>query len=685
MNEDEYAERADDVQGVPRELGTQEAASAAFHEIYDFSHGEVHDGSGSLLEKIKADPTLSFLTSTVSSYRDDHWRYVTRSGEQIVVRFSSTLPGARKLYKELIYHLVPEFHPFGRVRSYRSTATYAHACEYLDWYIFSENGLEANADSIQVITVSMINKALDRARDKGVYRHYSFLYFIITFWISLSAQRMLSKELRLDIPLSKIDTRSRKRSVQQKIAAETKGWHPFSEGELSNLIEYALFWTEEALPELLTIQAYINETLSNHKAGFLVRSQPDIKMESVLGKKVNGKLVCGYESKIRKNKKVTTSGRVLYYDYVEYRWKNSYRKAIDNVMQGVLVLCSVVTGLRSSELSELKFSDVQLSEEGGYSLKVVRFKTSSDPNYFGDADVIPLPDFLGETLCGLEKLRNVKARMRGGRIFESAMGKRTATIMARSIQKSMLRIGDAVGVDGVHPHRFRKTIAEMLISRSERNIDLIRMLFGHRSYTMTLRYIARNPYIIASIAETIENHYAESFIEIVSAVQGGSYSGNAADAIKKSFGKRPALFKGKLLRLTISNYITYLLQAGEPVFIKRASVGVFCVSNEFYSKGNLPPCRIGRENFAAVLRPDPSNCKLDCKHVVVLAEARSEMQKNVIFYQKLLASDSAKLTTKARREIMHQIEVNELHLSNLQRTNRPGALRSARREPTRER
>ena len=51
----------------------------------------------------------------------------------------------------------------------------------------------------------------------------------------------------------------------------------------------------------------------------------------------------------------------------------------------------------------------------------------------------------------------------------------------------MRRIGDAVGLQKVHPHRFRHTFATWAIQSGAREID-VQMLLGHSDLTMTQRY-----------------------------------------------------------------------------------------------------------------------------------------------------------------------------------------------------
>lgn len=639
----------------------QEASDAEYSEIFELSHGDTKEqGVGSLLIKLREDPQQSFFVSERSRFGDIQWAFEAQSrGSRVAVLFNSEIEGFNDLKRQLVYHLIPQFHPFGKVRSYRSTATYGHTCHYISLYLLEPNGLDGSAASIQILSTRLINDALDRARDCGSYRHYTFLYFMITFWIHLSMQRLISKELRLDVPLHKIDTKERQKSIQATIAASQVGWKRFSEDDISNLIDYALFWTEEALPELQNIRTYlINSGITAQKHNAVKRSCPQVELEQILSKKVGGIEICGYSLLIFTRR----------YVHYEYTWKDQYRKALDNVMQGILVLFSLTTGMRSSELAELKFDDINRGENGSYSIDITRYKTSVDPNYFGDRDTIPLPSLVGELIDSYRELRDMPGRMRKGFIFETALARGTAKRMIRSIQRSMTRIGEAAGVDGVHTHRFRKTVAEMLLSRSEMNIDLIRMLFGHRSYRMTLRYIARNPYLISAVSEAMQSHYAEDFINIVTSIKGGGYSGPAADRIASRTNAKPVLFKGKLLRTTIYRYIAFLLESGDPIFIKRTGLGTYCVSNDEFTESSLPPCLIGKSLAEGSLVPDVSNCKLECKNAVILSDAADSLVRNVTFYRDLLEGVPGSLSAAAKKALIHRIHVNEVHLSNLAQT-----------------
>lgn len=191
---------------------------------------------------------------------------------------------------------------------------------------------------------------------------------------------------------------------------------------------------------------------------------------------------------------------------------------------------------------------------------------------------------------------------------------------------------------------------------------------------MTLRYIARNPYLVHSIAETMETHYAEAFVEIVAAVRNGVYSGAAAERIAKSTSTRPELFKGRLLRMTVYNYIVYLMEAGEPVFIQRTGMGTFCMSSSSYSQNNPPPCVGKSVIMEGNIVPNPTNCQLECQNAIVLEGARETLQKNVSFYSKLLVQTSGSLTKAAQKQLSAKLDINEKHLAALALKNKAQAV-----------
>jgi integrase len=647
------------------EADSNEAASFELEtlRLLTASSGSLQRQS-SLLAKVETDQTQSFGISEYSLYKEDRWileRPAHKTPHRIL--FNSEIAGGNALKKALVYHLLPQFHPFGRLRSFVSSTTYAHAFRYLELHLLVPNGIDASAESIRAISVRLINEALDRARDQGSQRQYFLLYFIVSFWAGLSEQKLIPSPLRLDVPSRSFGTSDREKDIYSAIAKEHKGWSPFSEEELSKLVEYAFFWAERAVPVLLEIQQFLKDKLAQK---FIFSQYRLEAFEDTLGRQIDGVTICGYKRSFSIQRSVH-KGREYIYDRYVYWWRRNYWEAVDRVRDGILILVALISGLRQSELAILTFDDVVLGEDGEWQLNATRFKTSNDPNYFGTSDQIPLPAFICTMVKDYKTLRTFIGGFRSGLLFEQVANPREAKLLGRATARAIRTTGETVGVDSVHLHRFRKTIAEILINRSERNIDLIRMLFGHKSYVMSLRYIARNPFLVHSVAETLETHYADAFAEIATAVSRGAHSGKAAERIAHSAAARPELFKGKLLRITVFRYISHLLQAGEPIFIQRTGIGMYCVSSDSYTASNPPPCvekALAISNGGDVV-PDPSNCQLECDNLVLLEAATETLEKNITFYSNLLNGAPGALAKRVQKQLVSKIEINERHLAHL--------------------
>ena len=225
--------------------------------------------------------------------------------------------------------------------------------------------------------------------------------------------------------------------------------------------------------------------------------------------------------------------------------------SIDHIRNGLLILIALVTGLRLKELSILKFDDIYNDYENKWNIKIKRFKTANDPNYQGEKNEIPLPAFVGQAVQNYKSLRDFRKFMKKGLLFQSLKTNLETKLLDRMIKRATFIIAEILKLDGLHIHRFRKTIAEILINRSERNIDIIRLLFGHKSYAMTLRYIARNPFMVESIVEAMAQTCCETLKRSYHAVKNGEYSGVAADELAKSIKLKHNEFSGSMLHQSL--------------------------------------------------------------------------------------------------------------------------------------
>ncbi|MGE8188990.1 tyrosine-type recombinase/integrase [Pseudomonas sp. NPDC086278] len=638
------------------ESQARDAAKAYFAELNEVAQGTKVQVISGLLSKLKLNPGGDFPVSQYAQYHEDRWVLLRRPGQTIVqVLFNSAMAGSNDLKKVMVYHLIPNFHPFGTVRSFISTQTYATSHGYLEQFLLRENDLSARPEDLQVITTQMVNLALDDARDKGAGRAYWLLFFYINFWISLSEQKLIPQEYRLQVKAVDVNTKERQQDVYARIESQSTGWTPFSEDDLKSLLTYAFHWTEKAIPVVEQAREFLEGWGALERVSATNRAHIDEEFEAALSKTIDGESpVVGYSR---------TQSATGYYTYF---WRASYGLALDKIRNGIFILFSLMTGLRVSELSLIEFDDVFQKADGLWYVSITRFKTASDPNYFGEVDEISIPDFLGEQIFSYRALREFGGFLRKGYLFQPVSKPKEVNFVDRMIKNLASNLSAEVGVDSIHPHRFRKTIAEMLINRSERNIDLIRMLFGHKSYKMSLRYIARNPYLVASIVEAMKEHYTADFVNVVREIQAGRYSGNSVDKLATDVLSRPELFTGKMLRLTVLDYVSHILDGGGAFFIQRTVLNTFCLTGDSLDEGPMPPCLEGKVDLIYPLKPDVSNCKVYCQYVVATGESEESLQHNIKFYRSVKASQS-KLSNAAAFELEKKIEANERLLADYER------------------
>lgn len=626
--------------------------------------GTATQTESTLLKKLELYPDGDFPISKYSLYRDPSWIiFKDEDGTVMRVTFDSLSDPMKAIKKSIMYHLIPEFAPFAGIRAYSTTRAHSQKYGIITNYVFLDNHLTGDAESLSFITAKLLNDALDRAKESDAYTHYHYLFLQIRLWISLSTQELIPVEQRISVSATAIDTPERKQDVIKHFNGSVASWIPFREADLKKMVEYASFWTEKVMPAFQHLADFAQDQgYLNVKNKTISRYHTDVKLETNLNLAIEGKTIV----EVKKNRRNYETG-----SFWNYSWYSSALNSLDAIRCSIYILVALVTGLRVSEIDILEFKHVILGKDGRYKLQVTRYKTSKDPNYKGDTTFLPLPKFVGRKIKEYERLRHSLNAYREGYLFQSVIGtkkvKKAASLRIENITK---KIEAELGIDRVHTHRFRKTIAEILINRNERNVDIIRLLFGHASYAMTLRYIGRNPYIVQSVARAIEKNYIEEFTDIISAVKNMSSSGVGAQRILDRITARPEAFSGKQLKVTIFTYVTHLLSSGEPLFIHRTAVGSYCVTTELYSSPSLPPCLSHHKGTVKDALPDPLFCDPSCPHAVIVEKAQRALQENVDFYQHMLTEAESTLSENSKRMLRQKIIDNSKHLERL-KTNQP--------------
>lgn len=684
----------DDFDKLMQEIESEarEAAEAYFNDLYETAHGSTNpsadNGDGDALQnldkdslspqgeaysgqrignlklKLAASPSGDFPVSHLSYYNENKWVLIEgREFSEVAILIHNAREDLQVLKRAISYYFLPATNPFGTIRSFISSKNYADAFKYVQHFVFEANRLDGTAESLSIISAGMLNEALDNSKTQGSAHAYNMLFFYLTFWLALCRQGLIPSEYSLDVDAALVDTASRRQDVLDSISAAFVGWKPYSEEELVSLLDYAYFWIDEAAPVIENIQEYL---LSNPQvfSKNYAKPKPDVYFESVLGQKVRGVEIVGFRQSTSIMRYKTKAGDSREYCRINYTWRLMYQYAIDRVRNAVFILFCLMTGMRRRELAPLKFDDVTKGADGVWRVDFARYKTSNDPNYFGDADHISIPDYLGEAIEVYKRLRQFDSNFYKGYIFQPAVGSLELNRTNRMISKVARAAASETGVPQLHIHRFRKTIAELLIHETEANIDVVRMIFGHSSYAMTLRYVARNPFLVSSVVETLKEHFAEDFVDVVRAIHTGIYAGDAAHRIAEQVHKRPDLFGGTVLKTTIMQYVSHLFEGGSPLHIQRTSLGTICLSVAYQDGDKLPPCLSSKSGLIYPAKPDFSNCQIHCNNNIILQGSRHAIEHNIKFYRAILVN-GARLKAEVVKELEQKISVNQRLLHEL--------------------
>jgi site-specific recombinase XerD len=157
------------------------------------------------------------------------------------------------------------------------------------------------------------------------------------------------------------------------------------------------------------------------------------------------------------------------------------------------------TGLRASELCELAADAVTRIGTDGYWLRVPVGKLRNDRMIPLHPEVVDL--FADWTATNAEHIRATRRLLADDH----------APIDRRTVHRIVARVGAVAGIDDMHPHRLRHTLATQAINRGMR-LEAIAALLGHRSLEMTLVYAKITDRVVAdeyaSVCQQIDALYA---------------------------------------------------------------------------------------------------------------------------------------------------------------------------------
>jgi site-specific recombinase XerD len=164
------------------------------------------------------------------------------------------------------------------------------------------------------------------------------------------------------------------------------------------------------------------------------------------------------------------------------------------------IVCEILarTGMRATELCQLA-ADAVICMGDAHWLRIPVGKLRNDR-------LIPLhPDLV--TLLADWTATNADHIRRQGRLIAD----NHAPIERRTVHRIVSTVGRTAGIDDLHPHRLRHTLATQAINRGMR-LEAIAALLGHRSLEMTLVYARIADRVVAdeyaSVCDQIDRLYA---------------------------------------------------------------------------------------------------------------------------------------------------------------------------------
>lgn len=153
---------------------------------------------------------------------------------------------------------------------------------------------------------------------------------------------------------------------------------------------------------------------------------------------------------------------------------DSLRSACNSLKERAIIEVLLSSGMRVSELTALKVSDVNFSNR---SIHITNGKGAKERTvYINELALTHLQAYLlNRNIDGSFLFYNYKREQ----------------LNVGGVRHILNVIGERANVDNVHPHRFRRTFATGLASRGM-NIQDIQHLLGHTSINTTMEYIYMN-------------------------------------------------------------------------------------------------------------------------------------------------------------------------------------------------
>jgi integrase len=304
--------------------------------------------------------------------------------------------------------------------------------------------------------------------------------------------------------------------------------------------------------------------------------------------------------------------------------KKNAMELVTELRNSCVVILFLVTGMRNSEMYLLEAGNcwpVKGSEDD-FRIRITVSKTSEGSS--GDPVVLPIPGIAYKAYKCLEALtENARIWGKSNKLMVSSTVNFGKEIVARSINQFLQRWCVDLGIEHIHPHQFRKTIAMFAIYQNPNNISVIKRLFSHKSLAMTLAYIVKMPGMAEEIKLAVIEKNKELLSELLEAIDKKCIGGKAGIRIK-GLVDESTIFKAKLNDdgwEGLEQYIQILLQDGLSI-LHRTSFGAICTNTH---------------SGLVHLAPESCNCNVtDCDWSVFTGISIPDLEDTIKFHDNFL-------------------------------------------------
>lgn len=492
--------------------------------------------------------------------------------------------------------------------------------------------------------VSILLERLEQNEQASTTKYLACKH-VIQSWAEFSEKKVLPKEYNLDINPNLVFTNKIASLANQLILNNTTPWQPMSPRSIELAFSEAKRYIYEYSDCIIQCQALIN---NRPTVGIQEELRSQVREDGRTSElfqtltKMSVPMIDD-ESKLFNflpiTKKVSSKGYKRGWQYRTHCKIDEVRPEVINLKRACIFIIGLFTGMRRREIAEL-YATPTFVKNGEQYLSITRFKTSDDASGAGEPDNIPVPQIVSDAVNVLIRLfADIREAMGSDYLLlaDKLSKKQYEKMKIDTVTKDVRAFCADVTGEHVHTHQLRKTIAWLLISQSENNVELIRQLFGHKSYGMTLRYILRNELLVSSVMEILEHNFTEDLVEAFESVANGQTAGELSQKIKSRMETRK--YKGQILATDLENFIHELIKSGVPCFVSRLPIGGFCIKAG--EETSIPPCMAKTNQSQPVIE----FCDYkSCPHVLHNQESIDNIRKQIAYYEQkkhfLIESDN---------------------------------------------